>query len=377
MSDSDNELFDEIVDFLDSTDDEIEDPEKQKTGFKISAHGGFIFKDMLDVGFKDYINNKKTFTLKVRSEIGGTTLTKQCSRQIEETCEGTKCVSILGDTENYINYLQIVCGKNDEGEVGLFSTLLYNPKGEICNSFNDKDLVPDLQLSSTKDDSFYYGYTIYYNNDDGREKRRRDLHRFNNFNNYKEEEEITYLSIEIINFYNLVKDSPNKNFDVKVATCLVLADRDLKISCMQKYKKVKADDEIPFAGWFNCFQNIFNYQCDDLYTLLGINIITLEDADKYYNDGLLTDEEYQDYQLKFLEKADAKKGQKRVRVDDLERQSSRQKYGRGKEKRQTKKRKPFKKKQTKKRKPLKKKKKKKQTKKRKSSKKKKSKSKSK
>ena len=300
-----SDFGEELANFLDSTDDEVEPaaaqaPEEIITGFKISAHGGFIYEDMLDEGFRYYTNNQKTFIVKVRSEFGGTTLTRQCSTQIEETCEGAKCN--LGDDATYVKYLQIVCGTNNDGNVGLYSTIPYKPNGEISTT----NSVPDLQLSSTKDDTFYYGYIIYYDNDDGRENRERNLSRFNDFNNYEGEkgEEITYLSTEIINFYNIVKDSSRKNFDVKVAACLVLADENLEISCMQKYKKIKADEEINFAGWFNCFQNFVDYKCDQSVIDLFLNekIHTLNDLQKYYDLGLLTDEEHIDYLIKFARK---------------------------------------------------------------------------
>ena len=341
MSDSED-FGKELVEFLGSIDDEVkmdtepdaaQSPSSQSqaqapveniTGFKISSHGGFIYEGMLDAGFMNYTNNKKTFIVKVRSEFGGTVLTRQCSTKFETTCKGNVCT--LGDTANYTNYLQIICGTDNKGNIGLFSTIPYDSKGQICTNSTE---VPDLELSSDIKNAFYYGYLIYYGDDNGTTDKERKIHNF--------DVSPTLLSSEILKFYNMVKDSDTDTFNVNVSACLVLADKNLEISCMQKYKGIKADDEITFAGWFNCFENFVKYKCDQyvISNFLDDKIKSVEDIDKYHKMGLLTDDEYVDYQLKFGRRS----------YDD-QRPSSRRKIGSGKKKKknQTKKRKPFKKK---------------------------------
>jgi len=336
-----SDFGEELANFLDSTDDEVEPaaaqaPVENITGFKISSHGGFIYEGMLDAGFMNYTDNKKTFIVKVRSEFGGTVLTRQCSTKFETTCKGNVCT--LGDTANYTNYLQIICGTDNKGNIGLFSTIPYDSKGQICTNSTE---VPDLELSSDIKNAFYYGYLIYYGDDNGTTDKERKIHNF--------DVSPTLLSSEILKFYNMVKDSDIDTFNVDVSACLVLADERLKISCMQKFKNIKTDDEIVGASWFNCFQNFVNYNCDQyvISNFLNDKIKSSEDIEKYYNMGLLTDDELVDYQFKFGRRS----------FDD-QRPSSRRKIGSGKKKKkkQTKKRKPFKKKkQTKKHKPSKKK----------------------
>jgi hypothetical protein len=232
-------------------------PKPKITGFKISGHGEFVDDELFEEGFQEYKYNLKTFIVRVRGNFGESVLTRECSTNFEENCIGGTCS--LGDAANYVNFLQIVCGTDKEGSVGLFRALPYI-NGDICNEFangNDTDyditsLIPNLQLSSDDENGFYYGYLIYYDGDNGRTNKKRNFHRFNNFNNFqKDEEKFTYLSSEIINFYNLVKDSDIQTFTVDVSACLVI-DEELQIFC----KSISdGKNNIKYEKWFTCFHN--------------------------------------------------------------------------------------------------------------------------
>ena len=340
-------------------------PEKI-TGFKISSHGRIIDKP-IEVSTSTYISKEKTFIVRVRGDFDESVLTRQCSTQIQNTCQGDVCT--LGDDATYVNFLYIVCGidyDNDDIPV-IVEALPYIPVRiealpykieNICtNCSNNNCLIPDLILSKDEENHFYYGYLTYYDGDNGTTDKRRPITPFNKSS--------TYLSDEIINIYNLVKDSDVDTFNIDVSACLNIDD-NLKMSCMQKYKNRKADDEIKFAGWFNCFQNFVNNNCDEseISLFLNKNIHTADDVQKYFDKGLLTDKEYEDYLFKFAREYKRNQDADKANLKPLRtiKKTGRKKIGRGKKKKkQTKKRKPFKKKQ--------------QTKKKKKSKKKKSKSK--
>ena len=224
------------------------------TGFKISAHGEFVDNELFEEYFQDYTDNQKTFIVRVRGNFGESVLTRQCSTNFEKTCEGNVCT--LGDAANYVNFLQIICGTDDEGIVGIFSALPYKPNGQICDQFandNARDydktsLIPDLLLSRDIKNAFYYGYLTYYNDDNGKTDIKRQIQKFTT--------SPTYLSSQIIKFYNLVKDSDIDTFTVDVSACLVIND------VLKNYCNLisKGNNNIKYQKWFTCFDN-FTKNC--------------------------------------------------------------------------------------------------------------------
>ena len=192
-------------------------PEKKITGFKISSHGRIIDKP-IEVSKSEYNGKEKTFIVRVRGDFDKSVLTRQCSTQIQNTCQGDVCT--LGDDATYVNFLQIVCGidyDNDDIPV-IVEALPYIPVRiealpykieNICtNCSNNNCLIPDLILSKDEENHFYYGYLTYYDGDNGKTDKERPITPFNKSS--------TYLSDEIINIYNLVKDSDVDTFNIDV-----------------------------------------------------------------------------------------------------------------------------------------------------------------
>ena len=231
-------------------------PKPKITGFKISGHGEFVDIELLDEGFQEYKYNLKTFIVRVRGNFGESVLTRQCSTQIQNTCQGGVCTN--GDDATYVNFLQIKCGRNENGHIGLFSALPYID-GNICNKFeegndinyNITSLIPDLELSKDDENYFYYGYLIYYNGDNGTTDKIRPIRSFN-------DSPTTHLSTEIKNFYKLVKDSNVDTFNVDVSACLVISD---KLQNFCDYIS-KGFEGVKYKGWFSCFHNFtFTNNC--------------------------------------------------------------------------------------------------------------------
>ena len=230
-------------------------PEKKITGFKISSHGRIIDKP-IEVSKSEYNGKEKTFIVRVRGDFDKSVLTRQCSTQIQNTCQGDVCT--LGDDATYVNFLQIKCGRNENGHIGLFSALPYID-GNICNKFeegnninyNITSLIPDLELSKDDENYFYYGYLIYYNDDNGTTDKIRQIRSFN-------DSPTTHLSTEIKKFYKLVKDSNVDTFNVDVSACLVISD-ELQNFCDYISKGFEG---VKYKRWFSCFHNFtFTNNC--------------------------------------------------------------------------------------------------------------------